>query len=392
MNAAVLLWAGVVASAGSGAFVVDADASYGEYVIDGEAAVIDETVSTLRELVAIKRGLRTEAPRATRDVHAKQHGCAVATLTVDADVPQALRFGVFAAPERYDAMVRFSTSEPAIDGDDWDTSLKGMAVKVYGVDGDRFVVDGDGEGASQDFAFNNRPSFPLRDVRDYRDAMVTRLRRYSIGPLADGLFAITHVDRLPGLILDQNRIASPLLTTYHSQTPIAVGPTAAKMAFRPCRRRPHQNTMPTVRPPHIGRDYLKVAVASQLAQQPACYDLMVQARPTANAERFPIEDASVVWSEVEAPMVRVAVLELPRQDVADISARCDAARFNVWHALKAHRPLGSLNRSRRAVYDTLATFRLGDASTTTTTPTSASTTPAKTTSTPSASASAKTAP
>ncbi len=357
MLPAIVLFAVNVVGAGG----IDADAAYGEFAIDGEGEVVDETVKTLRQLVGIKRERREAEPRATRDVHAKQHGCARATLEVEPDVPEALRHGLFAQPKRYDALVRYSTSEPAIDGDDWDTSLKGMGVKVYGVDGERFALIDDGEGATQDFAFNNRPSFPLRDVRDYRDAMVTRLRRFSIGPLADAAFAVTHIDRLPALVFDQNRITSPLLTTYWSQTPIAVGPVAAKMAFRPCRLRPHQNTPPAIRPPSLGPDYLKAAVSSSLASGDACYDLLVQVRPVADEDRFPIEDASVVWSERDAPMVRVAILTLPKQDIDAVSARCDSERFNVWHTLKAHKPLGSLNRSRRVVYDTLATYRLSDA-------------------------------
>jgi hypothetical protein len=35
--------------------------------------------------------------------------------------------------------------------------------------------------------------------------------------------------------------------------------------------------------------------------------------------------------------------------------------FNPWHALVPHRPLGSMNRARRAIYEALSAFRAGSA-------------------------------
>ena len=338
--------------------------SHGEHLVDDEREVVRTTQRTLLRLVALKHRLTDREPRAARDVHAKQHGCARGELVVDADVPVALRYGLFAAAGRYIADVRFSTSEPGPYGDDWDTSLKGMGVKVRGVVGERFDVVGDDEDDTQDFAFNNRPMFPLRDVRDYGDAMMTRLLRYERGPLADLGFAVGHADRLPSLLLETNRVASPLLTTFHSQTPIAVGPQTTKMAFRPCRVRQAANAAPIVRANAFSsRDYLKERVQTDLGAADHCFELVVQERPRADESAFPVEDASVVWSVKEAPMVKVATLHLPRQDITALSAQCDAWRINPWHSLVAHRPLGSLNRSRRALYDALATFRAAHAPT-----------------------------
>jgi hypothetical protein len=36
---------------------------------------------------------------------------------------------------------------------------------------------------------------------------------------------------------------------------------------------------------------------------------------------------------------------------------CEENEFNPWYSLAVHRPLGSMNRSRREIYHALAAFR-----------------------------------
>jgi hypothetical protein len=62
----------------------------------------------------------------------------------------------------------------------------------------------------------------------------------------------------------------------------------------------------------------------------------------------PIEDASVAWPDEKTPIVTVARLTLPRQGVD--AAAAEAARFDPWAGLAAHRPLGELMRARKVAY------------------------------------------
>lgn len=65
---------------------------------------------------------------------------------------------------------------------------------------------------------------------------------------------------------------------------------------------------------------------------------------------MPVEDASVPWPEELSPHQTVAVLHLPAQDPYSGARRRyadDVLSFNPWHALEAHRPLGSIMRSVR---------------------------------------------
>ncbi len=69
-----------------------------------------------------------------------------------------------------------------------------------------------------------------------------------------------------------------------------------------------------------------------------------------NEATTPIEDASVDWPTAYTTVAR---LTLPRQDTAldaALAKQVEAAVFDPWQALAAHRPLGDVMRARRVVY------------------------------------------
>ena len=70
----------------------------------------------------------------------------------------------------------------------------------------------------------------------------------------------------------------------------------------------------------------------------------------------PLEDATAKW---DAPFEEVARISIPKQDFdTDAeSTACENLSFSPWHALAEHRPLGSLNRGRKVVYQILSKFR-----------------------------------
>ena len=75
-----------------------------ENIPNGEQANIDEIAElTIKQLEKRYAG----KPPVLRGVHAKDHGCVTATFQVDANLPDALRVGVFASPGReYEALAR----------------------------------------------------------------------------------------------------------------------------------------------------------------------------------------------------------------------------------------------------------------------------------------------
>jgi hypothetical protein len=348
----------VVAAAQPG-FDLPLRADLGEVNLDDEDAIIEDTVAVLRTVVQRKLEQSTTEPAALRDVHAKAHGCVAASFVVDADVPVELRAGLFATPGRYDATVRFSSSELLPTQRDWDASFRGLAIKVRAPLGVSLLPSEDsGKSAvpEQDFLLNNRPTFPLRDVREYHDAMAVRR-----DPLLGGAFLLTHLHAAVPLLIENKRIDDVTKTTYWSMTPLAIGDHAAKLVARPCVvRRPRLRELGT----DLDTDYLRARLKARLASSGACFDLLAQVRDPARATLLPIEDATVLWRERDAQPVRIARLLIAPQDfdTPGADARCEALTFNPWHALREHRPLGSLNRARLPVYRALTAFRLENAS------------------------------
>jgi hypothetical protein len=100
------------------------------------------------------------------------------------------------------------------------------------------------------------------------------------------------------------------------------------------------------------RARLKVHAAKGL-----CFRFYVQFQT--DPESTPIEDASGTWTEDDSPLVAVAELHLPAQDIDEAGRMefCRQLTFNPWHSIAAHQPMGHINRARRYVYSASAKFR-----------------------------------
>jgi hypothetical protein len=96
---------------------------------------------------------------------------------------------------------------------------------------------------------------------------------------------------------------------------------------------------------------------STLQAGPWSFDFMVQVQT--DSFLMPIEDATVKWPESLSPYVPVARLRLPAQrfDSAAQLAFADVLRYNPWHSLAEHKPLGNSNRARKQMYWELARLR-----------------------------------
>jgi hypothetical protein len=73
-----------------------------------------------------------------------------------------------------------------------------------------------------------------------------------------------------------------------------------------------------------------------------------------NTDEQSVEDCSVEWNEEKYPFETVAKLVLPKgQDAFDAQRRVfweDHMKLNPWYGIDAHRPLGSVNRLRKTLY------------------------------------------
>lgn len=151
--------------------------------------------------------------------------------------------------------------------------------------------------------------------------------------------------------------ASPTEATYYSVAPYKYG--AANAKFRVV---PEPSACPAYTVPPVNRDqpnFLRGALYQQLSADrvPACFALQIQLQ---DARRYmPLEDVSVEWKQSDSAFQTVAHIRVPAQDFDSPAQNlaCDDLSFNPWHGIEAHRPVGGINRLRRAVYDAVSEYR-----------------------------------
>jgi hypothetical protein len=291
----------------------------------------------------------------TRDVHAKQHGCVRATFKVDEDVPAEYRSGVFAVPgKEYPAWIRFSNGSQRIQADKTGDA-RGMAIKLLDVDGEK-LLDGEKNARTQDFLLINHDAFFVKNGRDYAEffrllAKGSSPARFFFGrlPWRWTEFAVARRIQKNG-----KTMTNPLLSPYFSATPYRLGESGVvKYAARPCDQKPDgRNYFPD------SPDFLRLNMRRSLDPRdgkPACFRFMIQKR----GEAMSVEDARVPWDQKKSSFTPVASLSIPAQEFSseEQMRRCENFSFTPWHSLPAHRPLGGINRTRKAVYEAISKFR-----------------------------------
>lgn len=326
-----------------------------EQIPAGEAAMTQDIIQTAIRIVDQHR----EPTRYLRDAHAKAHGCVQAQVSVATDLDPALRQGVFSEPGKtWQAWMRLSNGNAYPQFDNM-KDARGMAIKLLGVPGDQLLPSQQGRG-EQDFVMFNHANFFVSDVAEYRQNVAAQADGKKVMAFLPGWdprqWQVRHL--FIALATLSEAPPSPLLTTYFSVSPYKFGNLNAKF-----RVTPEAGTCPAYTPPAQNRDvpnFLRSALYQQLStdRQPACFALEIQ---TQDATRYmPIEDTSVQWKESDAPFQTVAHIQVPAQDF-DTPAQnlmCDNLSFSPWHGIEAHRPIGGINRLRKAVYEAVSAYRL----------------------------------
>jgi len=307
-----------------------------ERVSGEEARIAAAMIDAIREISL----QRHPEGRVLRFNQAKGHGCLRGTLQVLAGLPAELAQGLFAEPASYEATLRFAS---ATQFDDREKDFRGLSIKVQGVDGEMPW----GEPGVQDFLFNSHPALFAATPGDFlafieatRDDRVWRYflnpaRWYSLRPILSG----------------RDRTDDLFRIRYFTTTAFRHGgeSSAVKYGVRQC-----PGTGESVQVER-GADFLAAAMAARLARGPVCLELLAQQQ--ADAASMPVENASVIWDEEQSPFRPVARISILDQDFRARQEACEAMSFNPWQTLAAHRPLGGINRVRRAVYAEAAEFR-----------------------------------
>jgi hypothetical protein len=321
------------------AHAMDAPDADGEVIPDGEAAATATIVKLIRSTV---QGGFDATGHAHRDAHRKAHACVRSTFTVLGDLPPPLAQGLFAHAGSYHAWIRYSNGSGQ-NRDDRSGDGRGMAVKVVGVPGKK-LLDDEQEAQSQDFVMINHPVFFVRNAADYVDLQ----QAIAQGTAAELGWLMRHFfhEGLVGLATLNTTVTNPLNSRYWSMTPYKLGASQIKFSARPCAGSMFQDVSNSSQ--RMGEN-----LVAHLASRAACFDFMVQTRTQPAA--MPIEDPTIEWSDIAAPFVTVAKIQIPAQ-APEPGATCETLSFSPWHALIEQRPLGGINRIRKDVY--LETSRL----------------------------------
>jgi hypothetical protein len=311
-----------------------------EYPPEGEAQVIrDLTERQIKKII-------NENPSGImrRDAHTKMHGMVKAEFTVLPDLPPELQVGLFQQPGTYQAWLRFSNQN--LMNPDIKKDIRGVALKVMQVPGPK-LMPGEPDSPNVDFVLISSPFFMARDVREFDDL----IKGLTGGTLALLGFFLSHWRMSWNLLRSMKSFANPLQIRYWSATPYLFGSQAVKYSVIP------QVDQPEPIPNPAPDDLLRQAMIRQLAREDAYFDFAVQFQT--DAERMPIEDPGVEWSEAESPFRTVARIKIPKQAFDSAAQRefGENASFNPARCLPEQRPLGGINRARMVVYQAISQFR-----------------------------------
>ena len=314
----------------------------------------------------------------TRDAHPKAHGGVRATIRVEPDiVPKSSTTASSQPGKEYKAWIRFSNALGM--RHDLVRDARGMAIKLLGVEG---ANETDGC-TTQDFLLVTHPAFFVTDAGstvDFPSAIFnvrsTIVLYFRLAAFFFGVSPPRFRWRGAWAALRTTKwTSSPLVLSYFSQVPFQFG-TGRTAKFRAVPRQgpgfwnglrfflkvlAYQLTViPLMKHAfpdweHLLRDRLRDSLKSDAA----AFDFFVQLGSDPSDPRIPIDDATVRWPEGLSPFRKVATIHIGPQQPSTKERMLFAEHlsFSPWHGLTDHRPLGSINEIRRAVYDRIAVLR-----------------------------------
>jgi hypothetical protein len=301
-----------------------------------------------------------------RDAHAKSHGILRGELTIYPDLPEPYRQGLFATPGPYPVIARLSSTSGALRSDET-RGIRGLGIKVLGVEGERALRDD--TATTQDFILVTHREFPFPDAHAYLKrgmpfaVLLARLPDSVLKFVGHVLGAVRPVLELFGgslpatLDLFSHPNTHILGLTFFSSAPLRHGNYVAKLLLAPLSDNVKAFIDRRV-PAGAGKEAFRDMVVDFFTHNSAEYELRVQL--CTNPVTMPIEDATVAWPEEESPHVGVAKITFGVQNPASGARRAfgdDVLSYNSWRGLAAHRPLGSINRLKKLVYEASSDFR-----------------------------------
>jgi hypothetical protein len=311
-------------------------------------------------------------------------------------VPEA---GVFRRNATYRAIIRFSNAFKV--RHDLDRDARGMAIKLVGVEGQPVKlpdINGDTpklmdeRANTQDFLLVTHSEFFGATANEFLEIVGEIVATKSISRLGVRLTRCFFGLR-PFRFRWRNAWAlfrtfkwtsNPLYLEYFSQTPYRHGDvdqdTAVKFRVRPLQAISvtqlfafwgtlaayllRTTVLKFLGPTHWKENVLRTTLHEYLSGREARFEFAIQLRT--HPDDMPLDDATRRWSARLSPWIPVATICIPQNDNYRSSDFIEAQMavgerltYTPWHALEAHRPLGSINRARLFAYARMSAARNG---------------------------------
>lgn len=286
-----------------------------------------------------KKLINQNPGKAPRAVFRKQHGVVFGVFTVNPDLSEKYKVGIFNSPgEEIPCVLRFS-SDTAPSQSDLNSTV-GVGIKLLT---DRFP-NASFEGPNVDFIFQNFDRFFVNTAEEMADFETAAI----ILGTADAY--LDEHQRVKKLI---DEMAHPegscLNATYWSVVPFKLGDEyIVKYRLTPCEREQSY--------PLEDKNYLANDLQQRLLNKRYSFKLELGVQTTANAENK-IDKLQDKWNPIE--WVEAATIELVRQDICSKGQPefGDQLSFNIWRVPEEHIPLGSIATARKSVYEYSAKTR-----------------------------------
>src|SRR6185437_11341052 len=293
-----------------------------------------------------------------RDTHPKANACVKANVTINPDLPANLKIG-FLKGTGYKAWIRFSNAADHVTADT-ETDFRGMAIKMFGVSGDRLPIPGD-ENDTQDLLFIANGAFFAGSPQHFHDFFAACIKGGgSCDPMHNPYVAwhfLTHPRGAYNLLTGRKVYPSVADIKWFSVAPFVLGDNAhvIKYSAFPAEQQT-QYAKPGKSPYYLQQrleNLLDPAAGGHLR-----LNLQIQMRSDPVSE--PIENTLVAWSDKTSPWQKIATIDVYPQTFATTAQQefCERLTFNPWHGLKAHMPVGGINRARRDVMHAMQDVRL----------------------------------
>jgi len=316
-------------------------------------------------MLSISKKTYADSGHAMRSVHVKSHALLQGELHVLKDLPEPLAQGIFQHPATYPVILRLSTIPGDILPDSVSTP-RGLAIKIVGVKGER--LPGSEDAVTQDFVMANWPAFLKPNAKAFISGVkllaMTTDRGEGIKVAGSTLLrgvekAIEAVGNASPIIksIGGEPAHHPLGEIYYTQVPMLHGPYMGKLSVAPISPELRALTGKEIDITH--NPYaLREAILDFFAMNGGEWEVRIQL--CTDLDAMPIEDASIIWPEDKSPYIAVARIVVKPQSSwseARSVAIDDGMSFSPWHGLAVHRPLGSIMRVRKIVYEMSSHFR-----------------------------------